>query len=57
MDTIEKEEQERKSLIHIHDSFKKIMITRESGPVRRDQYGIVYIGVEQFLLDENSLDL
>lgn len=57
MDTIEKKEQERKSLIRIHDSFKKIIITRESGPVRRDQYGIVYIGVEQFLLDENSLDL
>ena len=57
MDTPEKEEQERKSLTHIHDSFKKIIVTRDSGPIRRDEFGIVYMGIEQFLLDENSLDL
>ena len=56
MDTLEKEEQERKSLVHIQDSFKKIIVTREGGPIRRDEYGITYIGIEQFLLDENSLE-
>jgi len=57
MDTKEKEEQERRSLINIQDSFKKIIVTRDDGPVRRDEYGIVYMGIERFLLDENSLEL
>lgn len=57
MDTLEKQNQERKSLVHINDSFKKIIVTRNSGPIRRDEYGIVYMGIEQFLLDEKSLDL
>ena len=52
----EKLEQERKSLINIRDSFKKIIITRESLPLRRDENGIVIMGIIEFLLDENSLD-
>lgn len=50
-------EQERKSLIHIDNSFKKIIITKDSGPVRRDEDGIIYLDIKTFLLDENSLDL
>lgn len=49
--------QERKSLINIEDSFKKIIVSRDSSPIRRDENGIMYIGLEQFLLDKNSLDL
>ena len=52
----QKYEQERKSLIHIKDSFKKIIITRESLPIRRDEKGIVIMNIIDFLLDENSLD-
>lgn len=52
----QKYEQERKSLINIKDSFKKIIITRESLPIRRDEKGIVIMGIIDFLLDENSLD-
>lgn len=52
----QKYEQERKSLINIKDSFKKIIITRESLPIRRDEKGIVIMGIIEFLLDENSLD-
>lgn len=52
----QKYEQERKSLINIRDSFKKIIITRESLPIRRDEKGIVIMGIIEFLLDESSLD-
>ena len=52
----QKYEQERKSLINIKDSFKKIIITRESLPMRRDEKGIVIMGIIDFLLDDNSLN-
>ena len=57
IDTPEKEYQETRSLKKINDSFKKIVIIRESGPIRRDLDGIVYMGIEDFLLNENSLEL
>lgn len=57
LDTPEKQDQETRSLKNIDDSFKKIVVVRESGPVRRDENGIMYIGLEEFLLDEKSLDL
>ena len=53
----EKMKQEIMSLNNIHDSFKKIVIVREDTPLRRDEKGIVYMGVERFLLNENSLEL
>jgi len=57
IDSEAKLEQERKSLINIDNSFKKIIITMEVGPVRRDEHGIVYIDMLKFLLNENSLDI
>lgn len=57
MDTPEKEEQERKSLTYISNSFKKIIVTRNVGPIKRDDFGIVYMDIIQFLLNENSLEL
>ena len=49
-------EQERKSLINIKDSFKKIIIPAEYLPIRRDEKGIVIMGIIDFLLNDNSLD-
>lgn len=57
MSNSEKIEQEQRSLKSINDSFKKIIIVRDNIKVRRDDYGIVTIGICNFLLDENSLDL
>lgn len=56
MNTEEKIEHERKSLLNIDNSFKKIIVTGTDGPVRRDEAGIVYIGIKQFILNEDSLD-
>lgn len=50
-------EQEQRSLKSINDSFKKIIVVRDNIKVRRNDYGIVTMGICNFLLDENSLDL
>lgn len=47
----EKRKQEIASLIRIPDSFKKIVITRDYIKTWRDENGIQYVGVEQFMLD------
>lgn len=56
LDTPAKEFQETRSLKNIKDSFKKIVIVRDPGPIRRDSDGIVYMGIEDFLLKDNSLE-
>lgn len=53
----EKMEQERKSLININDSFKKIIIVKDDINLWRNEEGILIIGLEEFLLNQNSLDL
>ncbi len=57
MPTKEKREQEQKSLINIDDSFKKIIIVKDNIKLWRDDEGIVIMGLEEFLLNPNSLDL
>ncbi len=57
MSNPEKIEQEQRSLLSIPDSFKKIIVVRDNIKVRRNEQGIVTIGICNFLLDENSLDL
>lgn len=57
MSNPEKIEQEHRSLKSINDSFKKIIVVRDNIKVRRNDYGIVTMGICNFLLDENSLDL
>lgn len=57
MSNPEKIEQEQRSLKSINDSFKKIIVVRDNIKVRRNDYGIVTMGICNFLLDENSLDL
>ena len=53
----EKINQEQASLIHIPDSFKKIMIVGGNTPIWRNEKGITIMGIYDFLLNENSLDL
>ena len=57
IDSEDKRKQEIESLKRIEDSFQKIVIVRNKIIPRRDENGILYIGLEQFLLDENSLNL
>ena len=57
LDTPEKREQEERPLNTIGDSFKKIVIVRDNIKLRRNEQGIVTMGIKQFLLDENSLVL
>lgn len=53
----EKREQEIRSLKRVGDSFKKIVVVKDDIIPWHDDDGILYIGIEQFLLDENALDL
>ena len=53
----EKMKQEEASLRNIDDSFKKIIVVGEDTPVLRNEAGITTIGIYDFLLNENSLDL
>ena len=53
----EKEIQESRSLMSIDDSFKKIIIVKDHIMPRRNEEGILTIGLFDFLLKENSLDL
>jgi predicted AAA+ superfamily ATPase len=53
----EKRAQETNSLYRINDSFKKIIVVKDDIIPWHDELGIVYIGIEQFLLDENAMDL
>lgn len=54
--TDEKMIQEKRSLLHINDSFKKILLTMDYQSARHDENGIVTMGVLQFLSDKNSLE-
>ena len=55
--TKEKIEQEQASLIKVQDSFKKIIVVGDNTPVWRNEEGITIMGIYEFLLNENSLDL
>ena len=57
MNTPEKQEQEERPLNAIGDSFKKIIVVKDNIKVRRNDMGIVTVGIRNFLLDENSLNL
>ncbi len=51
----EKRQQEINSLKRIPDSFKKIVVIKDDIIPWYDEYGILYIGIEKFLLDETVL--
>lgn len=53
----EKEIQESRSLTNIKDSFKKIIVVKDYIMPRHNEEGILTIGLLDFLLNEDSLDL
>ena len=53
----EKQRQETASLTSIGDSFRKIVVVRENIIPWHDENGIFYIGIEDFLLNENAMNL
>lgn len=57
LDTDEKIEQETKSLNNIGDSFKKIIVVKDNIKLWRNEDGIVIMGIQEFLLNKDSLDL
>ena len=52
----EKRKQETASLNGIGDSFRKIVVVRDNIIPWHDEKGILYIGIEEFLLDEAAMD-
>ncbi len=56
IDTREKNEQESKSLNNIGDNFKKIIVVKDNIKHWINEDGILIIGIQEFLLNKNSLD-
>jgi predicted AAA+ superfamily ATPase len=52
-----KRTQETSPLYKISDSFKKIVVVKDNIIPWHDEQGILYVGIKQFLLDENAMDL
>ena len=50
-------EQEQAPLVKIPDSFKKIVVVGNHSPIWSNEKGITFMGIYDFLLNENSLDL
>lgn len=57
IDSDDKIKQEQKSLLHINDAFKKIIIVKDSIKPHYNNYGVYIIGLYDFLLNDNSFDL
>jgi hypothetical protein len=57
IDTREKNLQESRPLNNIGDNFKKIIVVKDNIKHWTNEDGILIIGVQEFLLDKNSLDL
>jgi predicted AAA+ superfamily ATPase len=55
MPNIEKEQQEKTSFSLINDSFKKIIVVKDNIKPKRDNQGIVTMGILDFLLSKDSL--
>lgn len=57
VDDPEKRRQEIASLIRIPDSFAKMVVVRDFIRPWRDESGILYLGIEQFLPDDGTIAL
>lgn len=57
LDTPDKTKQEANSLNNIGDSFKKIIVVKDDIKLWRNEDGIVIMGIQEFLLNPDSLDL
>ncbi len=55
IDDADKQLQEITPLLRIPDSFKKIVVVKDYIKPYRDGYGIQYVGIEDFLLDEGFI--
>lgn len=53
----EKRKQEINSLVRVADSFRKIVVVKDNIMPWHDDTGILYIGIEDFLLDESAMDM
>ena len=53
----EKRLQEVRPFARIPDSFKKIVVVKEDIIPWHDEQGVLYIGIEQFLLDASAIEL
>ncbi|MEG1168252.1 MAG: ATP-binding protein [Gordonibacter sp.] len=53
----EKRAQEERPLLAVGDSFKKIIVVGSNVKLSRDENGVVTIGLKEFLLNPDSLDL
>ena len=56
LDDEDKKERELRPYLNIDDNFTKIIVTKNS-PTYRNENGILIIGLKDFLLNPNSLDL
>lgn len=52
----QKKEQELRPLLSLDDSFKKMILVYDDIKARRDEYGILTMGIREFLEDAGSLD-
>ena len=57
LETREKTIQEERPLMNINDNFKKIIVVKDNIKHWITEEGILVIGIQEFLLDKNSLDL
>ena len=57
LDTREKTIQEEKTLLNINDNFKKIIVVKDNILKWYTEEGILVIGLQEFLLNKNSLNL
>lgn len=57
IDNEEKRKQETASLLRVPDSFKKIVVVKDDIIPWHDEDGILYVGIEQFLLEEEAVDI
>ena len=55
--TIEKEQQEQRSLLKVKDSFKKIIVVGGFTPQHYNDDGVLIINIYDFLLNSNSLNI
>ena len=57
LDTREKTIQEERTLLNVPDNFKKIIVVKDSIKPWITEEGISVIGIKEFLLNKNSLDI
>ena len=57
LDTREKTIQEERPFMNINDNFKKIIVVKDNMKHWMTEEGILVIGIQEFLLNKNSLDL